>query len=234
MSSSGLSHKNLFAPLLVFQTECQSWALCVSLCSYLVFFNLLPLSAFCRSLIHLVHFNLCALSISPRFCLSALFLFLSVFMPSLSPPPLVFVSISFYSSLFLPLSPLFPSIINVVFSVSRSTFNFLQPTFFFFSCSLLPDATHYYSNLPVPLSSSTLSCLASDKGEYEIYTYHTQVDWREGLWHRQIIERIQHVIQVIFLGRETNNKRRRKKKKNIRTHEFYLLVLLMSRVMCQS
>lgn len=40
------------------------------------------------------------------------------------------------------------------------------------------------------------------RGEYEIYTYHTQVDWREGLWHRQIIERIQHVIQLIFLGEE--------------------------------
>lgn len=33
-----------------------------------------------------------------------------------------------------------------------------------------------------------------------VYTYHTQVDWREGLWHWQIIERVQHVVQVIFLG----------------------------------
>lgn len=41
-------------------------------------------------------------------------------------------------------------------------------------------------------------------------TYHTQVDWREGLWHWQIIERVQHVVQVIFLG-ERHKKKERKR-----------------------
>lgn len=40
----------------------------------------------------------------------------------------------------------------------------------------------------------------SDRGARGVCTYHTQVDWREGLWHWQIIERVQHVVQVIFLG----------------------------------
>lgn len=60
-----------------FQTECQSWALCVSLflpgVSYPPSCSLLCL--LCFSLIYLVHFNLYTWSISPGFCPSALYSF---------------------------------------------------------------------------------------------------------------------------------------------------------------
>lgn len=49
----------------------------------------------------------------------------------------------------------------------------------------------------------------SDRGACGVCTYHTQADWREGLWHWQIIERVQHVVQVIFLG-ETDRRWKQK------------------------
>lgn len=67
--------------------------------------------------------------------------------------------------------------------------------------------SHLLSVTPTHLSSQTSLFLWFS--EYEIHTYHAQVDWRVGLWHRQIIERIQQVIQVIFL-QETNKQRGKK------------------------
>lgn len=77
MSSSGLSHKNLLAPLLV-SKQSVSPGPSVSLRFYLVYLNLLLLSTFCLlccSLIYLLRLSLNTLPISPRFCLSALFFF---------------------------------------------------------------------------------------------------------------------------------------------------------------
>lgn len=55
-----------------------------------------------------------------------------------------------------------------------------------------------------------------------MYTYHTQVDWREGLWHWQIIERVQHVVQVIFLGERCKKKKKNERQRHGTTAEFYL------------
>lgn len=66
MSSSGLSHKNLLVPLLV-SKQSVSPGPSVSLCSYLVYLNLLLLSIFCLlccSLIYLLHLSLYTLPIS--------------------------------------------------------------------------------------------------------------------------------------------------------------------------
>lgn len=137
MSSLGLSHKNLLAPLLV-SKQSVSPGPSVSLC-YLVYLNLLLLSTFSllhRSLIYLVHFNLYALSISP--CSACLPYFLSVCFYA------VFVSSSRLCVNFILVLIIlhFFSIINVVFSDSRSTFNFFsQHLLFFYAVSFLMQHT---------------------------------------------------------------------------------------------
>lgn len=68
--------------------------------------------------------------------------------------------------------------------------------------------------LPVPASLCALRLIRSEYRTYQTYTYHTQVDWREGLWHRQIVERIQHVVQVIFL-----RQRHKRQHKNTQKHK---------------
>lgn len=146
MSSSGLSHKNLLAPLLV-SKQSVSPGSSVSLCSYRVCLNPPP--------IYLVHYNLYTLSISPSFCLCNLFSFrlFHCHLCLLLSPQCQFHFSSHYSSVFV--SSVF-SITNFILNVSHSTFNYfsrlLSPPLLF--SSLFPDATHYYSNLPVPLSLS--------------------------------------------------------------------------------
>lgn len=108
--------KNLLAPLLV-SKQSVSPGPSVSLCSYLVYLNLLLLSVFCLlccSLIYLLHLSLYTLPISLFLPVCPIFP-LSVFMPSLS-PALFFVSISFKFSLFLPLCLHFFSIRYFVFA----------------------------------------------------------------------------------------------------------------------
>lgn len=227
MSSSGLSQKNLLAPLLV-SKQSVSPGPSMSLCCYLVYLNLPPALHFLSALSFLLFISSISTSIlcrSLRFCLSALFsfcLFLCHLCLLLSPLCQFHFS-SHYSS---PFVSTFFSITQFIFSVSRSTFNYLSqllssPLSFPQSPSWCNTRLQQPTCPSLHLSTSTLSCLASDKGEYEIYTYHTQVDWREGLWHRQIIERIQHVIQVIFLGER--HKQQKKKKKDIKTEDTWIL-----------
>lgn len=180
VSSLGLSHRNLLAPLLV-SKHCVSGGAPAGL-------SLFPprasSSQLC-SLIYLLHLSLCALSITSCFWRG----FPSVWFR-------LYLRIFNFSLILLNRTDDFS-----VISISANGYR-------------LPSlqrrtATVTYLSLFLAFCLY-LSCLASDKGEYKIYTYHTQIDWREGLWHRQIIERIQHVIQVIFLG-ETNKQQKRQK-----------------------
>lgn len=155
MSSSGLSQKNLLAPLLV-SKQSVSPGPSMSLCCYLVYLNLPPALHFLSVLSFLLFISSISTSIlcrSLRFCLSALFsfcLFLCHLCLLLSPLCQFHFS-SHYSSAFVST---FFSIIQFIFSVSRSTFNYLSQLLssLLLFRSLLPDATHDYSNLPVPLS----------------------------------------------------------------------------------
>lgn len=118
----------------------------------------------------------------PPSSLCPIFLLL-VFEPSSSPPPL---NLSYLSSHYFSVLFLFSSWSLVCLALLLDYFGWVFASFF------PPNATDSTPYTGPP--SLTEECVRS------VYTYHTQVDWREGLWHWQIIERVQHVVQVIFLG----------------------------------
>lgn len=124
----------------------------------------------------------------PPFSVCPIFLLL-VFEPSSSPPhrSLLYLSSHYFSGFFF--------FLQLIVGVSRSTFWVFAPQCHRFT------APHW----------STFSA----RGACGVCTYHTQVDWREGLWHWQIIERVQHVVQVIFLG-ETDKQWKQKARNDTR------------------
>lgn len=103
-------------------------------------------------------------------------------------------SFVFKFSLFLCFVPFFSSWSLVCLALLLDYFGWVFASFF-------PSQCHRFH----ALHPSTFSVC-----EARVCTYHTQVDWREGLWHWQIIERVQHVVQVIFLG-ERHKKKERKR-----------------------
>lgn len=192
MLSLNLSHKNLLVPLLVCKHSVSPGP-SVSRRSYLVHLNLPPALHF------LLFPHLSCPFQSPHFVDLSNFCLSALFSSSFS----FFLNYTIYVLL---------SFCQFHFS-SHYTFFLIPFLSFIMSLVLLLNALHPLSfSFPIQRTStvftSTLSCLASNKGISGIYTYHTQVDWREGLWHRQIIERIQQVIQVIFLG--NRNKQQKK------------------------
>lgn len=134
---------------------------------------------------------------------------------------------------FLPVCPilLLPCFRAVCVSSSRSAVNFaldlIIPLFFpfnFFLALVFFLSTPASCYHPLFFSAFSLHLLAvcpsrpstpphppPPPGQAWVYTYHAQVDGRVGLWHGQIVERMEHVVQVIFLGGEKQTRENEEK-----------------------
>lgn len=128
---------------------------------------------------------------------------------------------------FLPVCPilLLPCFCAACVSSSRSAVNFaldliiplfsfnffLALVFFKYSGQLLSSSFLFSLQSASPGSLSILTLHPTPPGQAWVYTYHAKVDGRVGLWHRQIVEGIEHVIQVIFLGGGNKQEKIRRK-----------------------